>query len=280
MYVAANGRTIGVQGIARTTDVLRALEAEPGGLSLANVAQRIELPRSTVHRIVTALKAESLVVPASPSGGYRLGPELARFAASAGGEPRESVRPFIERLRYEADETVDLSVLNRDRVFVVDQVAAPHRLQALSAIGVSLPAHCTAIGKALLAELERVRAIRVAYDREELTVGISAVGAAIRDAGRVVAALSIPVPTARFAGQEGAPCRDAAEDLRPGKRHARRQRARALLSHRFRRLRLNNAKAMRPTLSRFWPHVRGARVSPCCLLDVVRVVDSAVARPA
>jgi DNA-binding IclR family transcriptional regulator len=65
---------------------------------------------------------------------------------------------------------------------------------------VSLPAHCTAIGKALLAELERVRAIRVAYDREELTVGISAVGASIRDAGRVVAALSIPVPTARFAG--------------------------------------------------------------------------------
>jgi DNA-binding IclR family transcriptional regulator len=112
-------------------------------------------------------------------------------------------------------------------------VAAPHRLQALSAVGVSLPAHCTAIGKALLAgltdeqverllperlpaettntipdrtellaELERVRASGVAYDREELTIGISAVGAAIRDAGSVVAALSIPVPTARFAGQE------------------------------------------------------------------------------
>jgi DNA-binding IclR family transcriptional regulator len=228
-----NERITGVQVIARATDVLRALEAEPGGLSLAKIAQRVELPRSTVHRIVTALEAESLVVPASPSGGYRLGPELARFAASAGRELRESVRPFIERLRHDADETVDLAVLNRDRVFFVDQVAAPHRLQALSAVGVSLPAHCTAIGKALLAgladeqierllperlpaettntitdraellaELERVRASGVAYDREELTVGISAVGAAIRDAGSVVAALSIPVPTARFAGQE------------------------------------------------------------------------------
>jgi DNA-binding IclR family transcriptional regulator len=228
-----NKRITGVQVIARATDVLRALEAEPGGLSLAKIAQRVELPRSTVHRIVTALEAESLVVPASPSGGYRLGPELARFAASAGRELRESVRPFIERLRHDADETVDLAVLNRDRVFFVDQVAAPHRLQALSAVGVSLPAHCTAIGKALLAgladeqierllperlpaettntitdraellaELERVRASGVAYDREELTVGISAVGAAIRDAGSVVAALSIPVPTARFAGQE------------------------------------------------------------------------------
>ncbi len=228
-----NGKTTGVQVIARATDVLRALEAEPGGLSLAKIARRVELPRSTVHRIVTALEAESLVVPASPSGGYRLGPELARFAASAGGELRELVRPFIEQLRYEADETVDLAVLNRDRVFFVDQVAAPHRLQALSAVGVSLPAHCTAIGKALLAgltdeqverllperlpaestntitdrtellaDLERVRASGVAYDREELTIGISAVGAAIRDASSVVAALSIPVPTARFAGQE------------------------------------------------------------------------------
>jgi DNA-binding IclR family transcriptional regulator len=197
------------------------------------IAQRVELPRSTVHRIAAALEAESLVVPALPSGGYRLGPELARIAASAGGELSESVRPFIERLRYEVDETVDLAVLNRNRVFFVDQVAAPHRLQALSAVGVSLPAHCTAIGKALLAgltdeqverllperlpaetsntitdraellvDLERVRATMIAYDREELTIGISAVGAAIRDAGSVVAALSIPVPTARFAGQE------------------------------------------------------------------------------
>ena len=129
-----NGKSMGVQVIARAADVLRALEVEPGDLSLAKIAQRVESPRSTVHRIVTALEAESLVVPASPSGGYRLGPELARFAASASGELRESVRPAIERLRYEADETVDLAVLNRDRVFFIDQVTAPHRLQALSAV--------------------------------------------------------------------------------------------------------------------------------------------------
>ena len=42
----------------------------------------------------------------------------------------------------------------------------------------------------------------MAYDREEFTIGISAVGAEVRDASGGVAALSIPVPTARFAGQE------------------------------------------------------------------------------
>ena len=112
-------------------------------------------------------------------------------------------------------------------------MTAPHRLQTLSAVRVSLPAHCTAIGKALLAgltdeqverllpkrlpaetantithpdellaDLARVRAIGVAYDREELTIGISAVGAEIRGASGGVAALSIPLPTARFGGQE------------------------------------------------------------------------------
>ncbi len=226
-------KSAGVQVIARAADVLRALEAESGGLSLTDISRRVGLPRSTVHRIVSALEAESLVVPASLSGGYRLGPEFARLGAAAGGELRESVRPFIERLRQEADETVDLAVLNRDRVFFVDQVAAPRRLQALSAVGVSLPAHCTAIGKALLAgftdeqvekllpkdlpgetpntitdrddlllELQGVRDSGVAYDREELTIGISALGAEIHDAAGVVAALSIPVPTARFADQE------------------------------------------------------------------------------
>jgi len=56
--------------------------------------------------------------------------------------------------------------------------------------------------KELLADLHRVRASGVAYDREEFTIGISAVGAEIRDSSGGVAALSIPVPTARFAGQE------------------------------------------------------------------------------
>jgi len=143
------------------------------------------------------------------------------------------LRPSTERLRYEADETVDLAVLNRNRVFVIDQVTAQHRLQALSAVGASLPAHCTAIGKALLAgltdeqverllpkrlpaetantitdrdellaDLARVRVSRVAYDREELMIGILTFGAGIRDASGGVAELSIPVPTARVVGQE------------------------------------------------------------------------------
>ena len=56
----------GVQVIARVGQILRALSGEAQGLSLAQLAQRIGLPRSTVHRIVTALTAEGLVATASP----------------------------------------------------------------------------------------------------------------------------------------------------------------------------------------------------------------------
>jgi DNA-binding IclR family transcriptional regulator len=58
----------GVQVIARVGQVLRALDGEALGLSLAQLADRVGLPRSTVHRIVTALVAEGLVANASPAG--------------------------------------------------------------------------------------------------------------------------------------------------------------------------------------------------------------------
>src|SRR5712691_8915402 len=87
----------GVQVIARAAQVLRALESEPQGLSLAQLAERVGLPRSTVHRIVTALAAEGLVASVSPTGRVRIGPEFARLAAGA-GEFWRPVEPFMRRL--------------------------------------------------------------------------------------------------------------------------------------------------------------------------------------
>jgi DNA-binding IclR family transcriptional regulator len=227
---AANG---GVQVIARAAQILRALEGEPGGLSLSQLADRIDLPRSTVHRVVSALAAEGLVAAASPNGRVRLGPELARLAVASRRELRQELRPYMERLFETLNETVDCAVLDGDRLRFVDQIAAPHRLRAVSAVGATFPLHCTANGKALLAELpadevsrmlpsrlkrytdntmtaradvmrelDEVRKRGVAYDREEHTVGISAAGFAVHDAFGSLAALSVPLPTQRFEGRE------------------------------------------------------------------------------
>lgn len=229
---AAEPRRNGVQVIARVADVLRALAGTPDGLTLSELAVAIQMPKSTVHRLVSALESEEFVTPAR-RGRIHLGRGIARLGAATRDAVQDQARPFLLQLHNELGETVDLSVHDGTSVRFIDQIPAPHRLRAVSAMGMAFPLHCTANGKALLAampederavvlparlpsltphtitgrkqlwqELERVRAQGVAYDREEHTLGISAVGAVVNDAYGAVAAISIPVPTQRFKGNE------------------------------------------------------------------------------
>jgi DNA-binding IclR family transcriptional regulator len=236
MSNGGNGETRdrgGVQVVERATRILHALRGQPAGLSLAQIADRVDLPRSTVHRLIAALEAERLVVAASPNGRFRLGPSLITLGLAAQRDIALEVHRFLVRLSREVDETVDLAVLERDEVLFVDQVAAPHRLRAVSSLGSTFPAYCTANGKALLAELpseevelllprklppftpntvktcerllvelDGVRATGIAYDREEHTIGICAVGTVIRDPHGQLAAITVPLPAQRFPGKE------------------------------------------------------------------------------
>lgn len=218
-----------IQVIARAANVLRALEGESNGLSLGQIAQRVGLARSTVQRIVEALSEEHFLIAASPTTGVRLGPALIRLAASAHVEFDQITRPLLALLSQKVGETVDLSVLKGAVAVFTDQVQGVHRLRAVSAVGETFPLHCSANGKALLSvvdeqklgrllrgplprltantivqradlvkNIEAVRRSGVAYDLEEHTEGICAVGTAFLDPiGRAVA-ISIPVPTTRF----------------------------------------------------------------------------------
>src|SRR5215467_15564733 len=87
-----------VQVIARAAAILRALEDESLGLSLGQIAQRVNLARSTVQRIVAALQAEKLVIAATPNGRVRLGPAILRLAASVRSDFVTLARPLLERL--------------------------------------------------------------------------------------------------------------------------------------------------------------------------------------
>ena len=223
-----------VQVIERAARILRALADHPEeGLSLSEIAARVGLARSTVHRLVTALESEAFVVAVSPNGRVKLGPGLASLAVSAAPDLAREIHPFLARLSRELDETVDLGVLQHDHVLFIDQVAAPRRLRAVSAVGAVFPAHCPATGKALLstlsnaqlerllperlqaltprtitdrhellAELDAVRITEIAYDREEHTIGICGLGCVVRDESGRVAAVSVPLPAQRFYGSE------------------------------------------------------------------------------
>jgi DNA-binding IclR family transcriptional regulator len=222
-----------VQVIARAASILRALEDQASGLSLGQIAQRVDLARSTVQRIVAALEAEKLVIAASPNGRVRLGPAILRLAASVRTDFVSLAHAFLVKLSTELRETVDLAVVKRDHMVFVDQVIGSQRLRTVSAVGESFPLYCTANGKAYLAQLERpvieqligrsyekrtartltrlddllrdldaVRKTGVAYDREEHTLGICAVGVALRDPLGNPVAISVPVPSQRFREQQ------------------------------------------------------------------------------
>src|ERR671936_68805 len=148
----ANSHSGGIQVIERAAEVLRALYGEPRGLSLSQISERVGLPRSTVQRLVSALVRERLLTAASPNGRVRLGPELTRLANSR-RELSEDVRPYMERLYREFDETVVCSVIEGDVQRCIDQIAAPHRLRTEFPVGANLPLYCTANGKALLSTL-------------------------------------------------------------------------------------------------------------------------------
>src|SRR6186997_3542468 len=137
-----------VQVIARAATILRALEEQPAGLSLGQIAQRVDLARSTVQRIVAALETEKLVIAATPNGRVRLGPTILRLAASVRSDFVAMARPFLERLSEELHETVDLSTVKKDHLVFIDQVIGSQRLRAVSAVGDTFPLYCTANGKA------------------------------------------------------------------------------------------------------------------------------------
>ena len=146
--------------------------------------------------------------------------------------PRASTLPRCSArccriLSRETEETVDLSVLRGNGLVFIDQIPGTQRLRAVSSVGDAFPLTTTANGKAclalmddelvaglanaewagsegrremadFLAEIRQVRHDGIAYDRDEHTSGISAVGVAFRDWKGDLYAVSIPAPSTRF----------------------------------------------------------------------------------
>lgn len=217
----------GIQVIARAAAILRALMESQSGMSLGQIAGAVKLPRSTVQRIVAALQTERMVIADASGGALRLGPELNALAEATQYNIVESCRLLLMELTQDTGETTDLSVLRGSAMIFLDQVPGTHRLRAVSSVGESFPLTTTACGRACLAKLpsdqasglvtaewsrwgadgdvaqfmaslEMIREIGLAYDLDEHTEGISAVGFAFADWSGDLHSISVPIPTTRF----------------------------------------------------------------------------------
>jgi DNA-binding IclR family transcriptional regulator len=217
----------GSQVIARAATILRALEIQPKGMTISQLSRETGLPRTTVHRLVTSLESQQLLI--SGNDGVQLGPALARLAASAHTDVIALSRPAMETLGRRTRETVDLCVYRGSHAVSVSQFVSDQELRVVSAIGTAFPCHCTAHGKAILAmltdekiadllggrpdirtdktlrtlpdildDVRETRSRHYAVDREEHARGVCGIGVYIDASVNEHYAISIAVPAMRF----------------------------------------------------------------------------------
>ena len=226
------GTNQGIQVIARAAAILRVLKDDNSGLSLGQIAERTAIARSTVQRIVNALAEEGLITSGDGSGNLRLGREIQAMASASRQNITAQIHPILATLSEQTGETVDLASFRKDHIVFIDQIVGSHRLRAVATIGETFPMTSTANGKACLAlmsdeEIEKIalhelrasgRGIRrmgqfmkeialvrkegIAFDLDEQTDGISAVGIGFSDGAGELYAISVPVPTYRFEGKK------------------------------------------------------------------------------
>lgn len=222
-------------GLSSVDNALRLLQliGERQALRVAEAADLLGVARSTAHRLLGALRRRDFVLQDRPNGAYRPGPALNAIglAAISRIDIRRIARPVLEELRDRTQETASLAILEGTSVRFVDCVESVRSVRVGNRTGVVRPAHASAVGKALLAELppeeiarrypdehlpdgrppalrrrsdllaelSEVRAQGYALNWEESAEGVSAVSVALRDmSGSSVAAIGIAAPSSRM----------------------------------------------------------------------------------
>jgi IclR family acetate operon transcriptional repressor len=141
----------GVQSVSRAFDVLEAL-AEGGPMSLSQLAVVIDLPLTTVHRLVGSLTSLGYVVVDSTKQ-YSLAPRLMHLGERAGRMLSRWAVPHLTSVVDEVGETANLAMLDGDQVVYVAQVQSGHSMRMFMEVGRRVHPHCTAVGKVLLARM-------------------------------------------------------------------------------------------------------------------------------
>jgi DNA-binding IclR family transcriptional regulator len=222
-----------IKVVEKALAILDLFGDSPGDLTLTQIGERLGMSKPTAFRIINVLEQGDYLERAPGSQGWRLGLKLHRLGSLVESTTaiQRLAHPFLAELAESCHETVHLTVLNKGEALYLDKIEGNHSVRVVSRIGQRLPAHCSGVGKVLLAhlpddeveavvaerglprltpatitqrealqaELRRVRQQGYAIDNEEIEIGLKCVAAPVRDASdRVVAAISVSVPKFRF----------------------------------------------------------------------------------
>jgi DNA-binding IclR family transcriptional regulator len=220
-----------VKSAGRTLEVLEALATTPGQQSLGDLARLLEIPKSSLHGILRTMLQRGWVETDPTGTRFGLGVRALQVGAAylAADDAVSLLDTVLDELGRQFGETVHLGRLDGPHVVYLAKRESVHPLRLYSAIGRHLPAHATALGKALLAEhpddtvdrllswplrrmtrhtiddpatlhtaLAEIRERGYAIDREENTEGIVCVAMAMPLRRPAVDAISLSVPSTRL----------------------------------------------------------------------------------
>lgn len=222
-----------IRSVAKALIIINILAESKRAMSLAEIAAKMDMAKSTIHGLLSTLRDYGYIEQSDFDGNYRLGIILFEIGSKVAEnwDVRKVAAPYIQKLVEETGETVHLVVLDKGEVLYIDKHESTQSLRIVSEIGSRLPAHCTGVGKALLAfltltevkriiaskglkrytpntitdpeklamELEQIRKQGYAEDNEEIMESLRCVAAPIWDHnGKACAAISISGPLARM----------------------------------------------------------------------------------
>jgi len=210
--------------------VMQCFSYDEPELGIADIVRKVEMPRTTVHRILSTLLKTRLLERESNSGMYRIGPALYMMGSLYLGttDILTAAEPVTKLLNELTGEYVKLSVFDRGNIVVIKKEEARHGFRYHHTVGTILPAYASAMGKAFLSELsemeldnlypnedlklltsktiatktqlkkelEQIRTTGVSYDFEGNTEGLVGIASIIRGAsGKAVSAMCTGIST-------------------------------------------------------------------------------------
>ncbi len=226
MTATTDKQVTGTQAIDRACDLLVRVMTSEEPMTLTELVSATGLAKGTTSRILNALERSGLL-GRNPFGGFEAGPILNNFAIQGGAYAAliESMNSAMENVAHITHETVSLAVPGRHGIDSIAQVEGSYLLGSRNWVGESVPSHCSAAGKVLLAfgvvslgetltsltsesitdlptlerQLRQVRERGYAVIRNELEPGLVAVAVPIAGPnGKVIAAMSVTAPTDRI----------------------------------------------------------------------------------
>lgn len=202
-------------------------------ISLAQIAEHLELPKPTVFRLLGTLEKAGWVFRQPVEKEYIVGTRLAQFGLTVmmNNSVRATRHAILANVANEIGETCNITMLDNNEVVYMDRVETQWPLKIDLQVGTRVPLHCSASGKLILsqmkgakrrtildnmvltrftdktitdinvleAELDQVRGSQIGIDNQEYLDGLICVAVPVHDnRGKFAAALAVQAPTARF----------------------------------------------------------------------------------